>query len=316
MNDLRARIADLGLDEARRRASSARERKLIDLAAELMGEENQDLGITYAGFCMTALPHRDVKTTSWERANGRCSLLIEAGKVFERGHWVQCGIPFGSRARLILLFIQTEALRTNSRQISLGRSMYDWLGRLDISIGGKSYSDVSEQARRLSACQLSFGWSLEDGVEGFTRENIVKGMLLVPPGHGSPDQPMLWEERAELTESFFSALKNNPVSVWAPAIRRIHSSSAVMDVYVWLCYRLSTLSKPQKVSWEALKAQFGPEYREPRQFKWKFTAALREALTVYPDANVAVEASGVTLRPSGPPVPERKFVAIGGGPTK
>jgi hypothetical protein len=33
------------------------------------------------------------------------------------------GVPFGAHARLILLFLQTEALRTGSREVELGASL-------------------------------------------------------------------------------------------------------------------------------------------------------------------------------------------------
>ena len=42
----------------------------------------------------------------------------------EEAEWV--GVPYGSRARLILLFLQSEALRTGGREIELGRSLRAW----------------------------------------------------------------------------------------------------------------------------------------------------------------------------------------------
>jgi hypothetical protein len=43
------------------------------------------------------------------------------------------GVPFGSRARLILLYLQTQALRSRSREVELGRSMREWLRRMGIA---------------------------------------------------------------------------------------------------------------------------------------------------------------------------------------
>ena len=48
------------------------------------------------------------------------------------------GVPYGSRARLIMLYLQSEALRTSSREVELGRSLRNWLERMGISVGGKS----------------------------------------------------------------------------------------------------------------------------------------------------------------------------------
>jgi hypothetical protein len=62
---------------------------------------------------------------------------------------VRVGVPYGSRARLILIYLQSEALRTNSREVELGRSLRVWLGRMGIPIGGKSMAEVRDQAERI-----------------------------------------------------------------------------------------------------------------------------------------------------------------------
>jgi hypothetical protein len=36
----------------------ASQRRLVDVAAEVMAEDAQSLGITYSGWCLTALPHK------------------------------------------------------------------------------------------------------------------------------------------------------------------------------------------------------------------------------------------------------------------
>ena len=40
------------------------------------------------------------------------------------------GVPYGARARMILLYLQTQAVRTGSREVALGRSMRDWMAML------------------------------------------------------------------------------------------------------------------------------------------------------------------------------------------
>ena len=57
-------------------------------------------------------------------------------------------MPYGSRARLIILYLQSEALKTNSREVELGKTLHAWLKRLDIPIGGKSMAAVRDQAER------------------------------------------------------------------------------------------------------------------------------------------------------------------------
>jgi hypothetical protein len=59
-------------------------------------------------------------------------------------------------ARLILLYLQTEAIRTNNPEVDLRRSMNSWISRMSMTVGGKTYQLVREQARRISTGRLTF----------------------------------------------------------------------------------------------------------------------------------------------------------------
>ena len=43
----------------------------------------------------------------------------------------------------------TEAVKTRSRQIELGRSMRAWLKAMGVAIGGNNYATVADQADRI-----------------------------------------------------------------------------------------------------------------------------------------------------------------------
>jgi acyl-CoA synthetase (AMP-forming)/AMP-acid ligase II len=45
------------------------------------------------------------------------------------------GLPYGSYARYILLFLQSQAVKTGTREIELGRSMRVWLGSYQARVG-------------------------------------------------------------------------------------------------------------------------------------------------------------------------------------
>ena len=86
-----------------------------------------------------------------------------------------------------MLYLQTEALRTNSREIELGKSLRAWLTRLGISIGGKSLKDVREQAERISRCRLTFHIQTA-GRAGLVNQNIMDTAMFVDgsdPGQGT-----------------------------------------------------------------------------------------------------------------------------------
>jgi hypothetical protein len=291
---------------------SEEDRRYVDLAATILSDEQGELGYLYSGFAMTALPHRRLPDDSeaWQRQNGRFSLMVEPGFIpGGDGRPSRQGVPYGSRARLILLYLQTEAIRTGTPIVRLGNTMHDWLERLGVKSGGSSYNAIRDQSRRLSACRLTVSWSTEDGRSGFERANIVNAMMFAPTS--DTRQGSLWDETARLSPEFFQSLCDHPLPVSEAAIRAIQNSSAVMDIYVWLCYRLRSVGKPTMVPWPALHQQFGPEYKQIRQFRAKFLPALKEALAVYPDARVEVDSTGLKLLPSRPAVPERRILSVG-----
>jgi len=306
MGEVHQLVLDHGRVEARRLLDPKRA-SVVDIAAAVLEEESRALGITYSGFCLTALPHRRLPPeASWRRDQGRVTLLVEPGSERKRdGTLVPIGVPYGAKARLILLYLQTRAIQDQSREVELGRSMADWFKRMGIERGGSTYRAVQEQADRINLCRLTFYWDGEQG-SGFAKENIVNGGIRLG---GDTDQGTLWRETVTLSETFFAALKKHPVPLWEPAIRHIGGNSMAIDVYVWLAYRLHVLKDPTPVSWPALFAQFGGGYKELKHFKPEFREALDLALAVYEDARVAIADHGVTLMPSAPPIPER---AIGG----
>jgi hypothetical protein len=300
--------------EAARDMFPVRQRCMVDAAAEILAAESNDFATTYAGFALTALPHRDPKQRTWERKNGQANLLVEAGRLWEGGRWHDCGLPFGSKARLILLYMQSMAIRDQSRFIELGGSLHEWMRRLGVPVGGKSYKHIRDQARRLSACTMFLGWNTADGGQATTKTQIINTILLVPSrarADGAP-QGSLWEERVELSEAFYALLRRHPVPVYEPAIRQLQNNSAALDVYVWLAYRLHRIEEPTPISWAALKRQFGQQYATLRQFRYKFAEVLGLALAVYPGADVRDSAKGLTLHPSPPTVAKRHLKLITG----
>jgi len=251
-----------------------------------------------------ALPHRRLADDAvWQITSERVRLLVEPGRRavdFGEPEWV--GVPYGSRARLILLFLQSEALRTNSREIELGRSLRVWLTRLGIPIGGKSFKDVREQAERISRCRLSFHVQAA-GRAGLMNQNIVDTAMFVGSDDGS--QGSLFVDTVKLSETFFEQLRRHPVPIEEAAIKALSNNSMALDVYCWLTYRLHVLQSPKPITWKALQSQFGAGYRGLHHFKPRFLENLHLACAVYPSANVEVDERGLTLKPSRPPVAPR-----------
>ena len=281
------------------------ERREIEAAAAYMSDEDNAVGFLYSGWCQAALPHRRLPDAEgWQIQSERVTLVVEPGmRPTATGKPAPVGVPYGSRARLILIYLQSEAIRTKSREIELGGSLRTWLYRLGIPQGGKSIAAVREQAERLSLCRLTFRVQSGNSM-GLVNQSIVDTALFLD--NQDDRQPSLFLEKAKLSEGFYAQLQKHPVPLEESAIRAVSNNSQALDIYAWLAYRLHSLSAPRSITWRALRPQFGASFGRLDNFRARFNENLRLALAVYPAARVDVDEKGLILHPSRPPVAARE----------
>jgi hypothetical protein len=296
MAEVHQLIIKHGIEEARRQAASKHERMVIEAAYQVLSDDAEKMGFTYSGFALTSLPHKPQVELVWKRDGYNLTMLVESGRD-RTGK--PLGLPYGSYARFILLFLQSEAIRSSSREIELGRSMRVWLGSMGLSIGGMTYKKVNEQARRISGCSLTF-FADRAGAQIKSRGGFVKTEITMHNVVG--DQPGLWQDRVLLDEDFFRALREHPVPVSESALRAIGPRSMVIDVYIWLAYRLHALRRDVEVGWPALFSQFGAGFGRLRRFRAHFVECLNLAMAAYPEARIELSERGVLLRPSRPAI--------------
>lgn len=280
----------------------------VAAAAAYLADEENGIGFLYSGWSQAALPHRRLDDDQpWIIEAERMRLMIEPGRRNGPGNDIGfVGVPFGSHARLIMIYLQTEALRTGSREIELGGSLRNWLGRIGVSVGGMTARSVRDQAERISRCRMTF--QITNGkTTGLINQSIVDRAILIDDGQDR--QGRLSLETARLSEGFFEQLRKHPVPLEEAAIRAVNNNSMALDIYAWLAYRLHVLQAPRSVAWGALKPQFGNGYARTDNFSRKFVEGLRLALAVYPGAKVEVGRSGIVMHPSRPPVAPRTMMA-------
>ena len=131
-----------GLDGATRlaiaggvtRAEKNRLVRRVEVTHELLSAlpTVDDLAFLHSGLCQTCLPHSRPTSNQavWTRSSGRFSLMVTPGIIDDRPasarqkqptpedlETMYVGVPYGSRARLILLFLQSEGIK--SRTVSL-----------------------------------------------------------------------------------------------------------------------------------------------------------------------------------------------------
>src|SRR5689334_22773564 len=251
MKDVHWLIRTKGIEEARRQAVTKRERQIVEAAFQVLSDDDERIGFSYSGFALTCLPHKPTHELSWKREGHNLTLLVQSG--LDRNQ-KPVGLPYGSYARYILLFLQSQAVKTRSREVELGRSMRVWLGTMGLSIGGTTYRMANEQARRISSCTLHF-FAEQGSRELMRRGGFVDGAITMTDVLS--DQPTFWQEKVLLNEEFYKALVEHPVPLSESGLKAIGPRSMVIDVYIWLAYRLHALKKSVEVGWPALCLQFG-----------------------------------------------------------
>lgn len=264
-----------------------------------------DLAFLHSGLAQTCLPHSrpaDDKAL-WCRQSGRFSLIVQPG-VIDDGRVVRhVGVPYGSRARLILLHLQSEGLK--SRTVSLGPTLSAFLRSLGLPVSGGprgSIVAIREQCLRIARCTMTMQWTgrTEAGDERtlIADTRIVDGMELWRSTSGQD-----WCGTVELSERFHEQLRQHAVPLDRRGIAHLAGNSLGLDLYALLAYRLPKLQRETHLRWSALQAQAGSNERKAFNLAYRVRAVMPDVLTAYPHAKVDFTPHGLLLRPSPPAVP-------------
>lgn len=296
-NDLFADRQPVSLAQHREQAI----RSSADPAAPIVPE------YLHSVLCQVSLPRNATSARSFERSSGRVSIKIKAGELWDGTQWVEHPLPFGTKPRLVLIHVCSEAIRTKSREVKVGDTVKEFLQQLGINqaTGGKSgsYTHFRRQMLALAACEMLLGYPTHDGVATVKAPPISQFEAWLKPAEG---QAVMWPGVMTLSQEFYDALRDHAVPLDPHAITKLHDSSMQLDIYAWLAHRLCRVRQPagNLVYWANLREQFGQEYADPRNFRRKFLAALEEVVKYYPDARIELVRGGLLLKPSKPPVPK------------
>lgn len=288
------------------RLTPAQER-LLEAGAAIRADPGP-IDFLHTVLAQTGLPFRNPGDgiRLWDRRQGNAVLAIEAGRIVDprTGDFRPVGLPWGEKARLVLIHLTGEALRTGSPVVEVEDSLTAFVRELGLPTSGRSIRTVKDQLGRLSAATVRLALLGGDHVLQ-VQGTLVSGLDLWAP----PDarQRVLWPSSVRLSDPFFASVQRHAVPLSRTAIRALAHSALALDLYAWMAQRLHRIpaGKPQAIPWAAVKEQFGPGYGRMENFRTRFRQALQEALTVYPEARVEEDAAGLALRHSPPPVRKR-----------
>lgn len=277
-----------------------------------MAEPEDVKGILYqhSVLCQTCMPYRnpgdDIRI--WQRRNGIIRLELEAGRALDPStdDFVDVGLPWGPKARLVLYHLNAEAMKQQSRVIEIEDSLTAFVRRtLDLDPKGRNIRTVKEQLSRLAAADFRLGANTQNGRAVTVKSTIIDGLELWSPRH--PDQKVLWPTVIQFSRPYFESLMEHAVPLNEEAIRRLTHTAMGLDVYTWLAQRLHRIdpSHPAFVPWAALKEQFGQGYDRMNNFKRVFRGVLGQVAVVYKEGKYNLDGQGIRLHHSRPPILKR-----------
>jgi Plasmid encoded RepA protein len=221
-------------------------------------------------FETSIFPHRAISATHYTRINGGIAVRCEGE------------IPYGSYARILLLWICTQAVIKKSTRIKFPQ-ISKLLDDLDIAKHGKLVNAINEQIKLLKNCKIEYKQSGK--VHPVTLYKVEDDTFV-------------------LSGWFFALLCNAPVPVDINALASIRKSTLAMDLLMFLSYRLPKIQTDDSVDigLDLLEKQLGSSYTR----KSHFNAAIRDALAhvkeIYPDANAELFSDHLRLKYSLPHV--------------
>ena len=267
-------------------------------------EADADLGFMARLLALCSLPRINPgNRKEYIRLNGPYTLGMSAG--------INNKLPFGNLPRLILVWVSTEAVRTGSREIVLGKSLSEFMRKLDIlssDSGGTTgvRTRLRNQMNRLfhASVQLIY----EDDVSKAGISSFVADRTEFWWNERKPDEPVLWESKIHLSEPFFNEIIRHPVPLDMNILKALKRCSLGLDLYLWLIYRTFALKSPQQLTWRQLYQQFGTDPAKAsdkfivRNFRQNVLRELKKIKLAWPELNYSTAKGVLILWPSKPTI--------------
>jgi hypothetical protein len=267
--------------------------------------ERDSLGWSSRVLAQVSIPYREPTNCElWERRNGSASIEITpwiyrdkaTGEIVKK-------FPYGSLPRLLMLYMSSEALRTQSQRVDLGDSVWSFLREVGYEKKeGSIYGRLNEQAARLFNCGIRFSYQDDKILSGKNASVAADFRLwLAKP---TPEQPCLFKSYVLLSDQFYADLRAHGFPVDLDIVRGLHQSPMALDIYTWLTYRMRAVNetgRPLRLAWGSLRWQFGGEFSRLRKFRETFSETLTALQSYWPALDIEPWEGGLIFKPSTRP---------------
>ena len=274
-------------------------------------EADPDLGFQARLMALCSLPRSNPgNRLQYKRTNGPYALYMIAGGGNK--------LPFGSLPRLLMAWVSTEAVKTQSPVLVLGNSLTEFMNKLGINSESAGRSGertrLRNQMDRLfnSTIQFIYEPKAPDGAslgvkDTFNSPVARKTHLVWNPK--KPNEPVLWESTVELGHDFFHDILRHPFPLDMNTLKALKRSPLGLDLYLWTVYRTFSLDRPMRLSWQSLYRQFGvdpsraSDKRTVDNFRTDCLRELKKIKLAWPDLNYGTAKGVLILSPSKPAIP-------------
>ena len=163
-------------------------------------------------------------------------------------------LPFGNLPRLLLAWLSTEAVRTQSRVLVLGASLSEFMRTLGMEDrSGSPRGDrtrLRNQMDRLFHSHVQLIYEDEQHKASVSSQVADRTDLWWNPK--LPDEPSLWDSKILLSEPFFNEIVSHPVPLDMNTLKALKRCALGLDLYLWLVYRTFPLRAPATPHLEAV----------------------------------------------------------------
>ena len=264
-------------------------------------ETTPDLGFMARLLALCSLPRSNPgNRLQYKRVNGPFTLYMTASGGNK--------LPYGNLPRLILAWVCSEAVRTQSRELVLGKSLSEFMRTLGVySSSGEKHTRLRNQMKRLFGCTVSMIYENERGEARVS--SLVADRTVFWWSEGKPNQSSLWDSKIELGEKFFNEIINHPVPLNMNTLTALKRSALGLDLYLWLVYRTFPLRAPLRLTWRLLYSQFGAhpskasDNNTVQAFRYKVLRELKKIKMAWPGLNYTTAPGVLILHPSIPAIP-------------
>ena len=188
-------------------------------------EADPNLGFMARTMALCSLPRSNPgNQLQYKRTNGPFTLGMIAG--------LGNKLPYGNLPRLILAWICTEAVQTQSRELVLGRSLSEFMRTLGIyhNSGGRGgvQTRLRNQMKRLFNAHVQLVYKDKHGEANVSSSVADRSEFWW--NERKPDEPVLWESKIRLGEDFFNEIINHPVPIDMNTLTALKRSPLGLDL--------------------------------------------------------------------------------------